>query len=117
MSTFERWLTLWVAICIVVGIALGSAFPSLAQGIAGVEVARVNIPVGLLIWVMIIPMLLKVDLASIGRVQRHWRGIGVTLLVNWAIKPFSMALLAWIFIRHLFAPWLPAEQIDSTSPA
>ena len=113
MSTFERWLTLWVAICTGVGIALGSAFPNIAQGIAGVEVARVNIPVGLLIWVMIIPMLLKVDLAAIGQVRRHWRGIGVTLFVNWAIKPFSMALLAWIFIRHLFAPWLPPEQIDS----
>jgi ACR3 family arsenite transporter len=113
MSLFERWLTLWVAICIVVGIALGSAFPGLARGVAGLEVARVNIPVGLLIWVMIIPMLLKVDLGAIGRVGRHWRGIGVTLFVNWAIKPFSMALLAWIFIRQVFAPWLPPEQLDS----
>ena len=113
MNAFERWLTLWVALCIVVGIALGHAFPGLARGIAALEVARVNIPVGLLIWVMIIPMLLKVDLGAIGRVGRHWRGIGVTLFVNWAIKPFSMALLAWVFIRHVFAPWLPADQLDS----
>ncbi len=113
MNFFERWLTLWVALCIVVGIALGTAFPGLVRAIAALEVAQVNIPVGLLIWVMIIPMLLKVDLGAIGRVGRHWRGIGVTLFVNWAVKPFSMALLAWIFIRHLFAPWLPADQLDA----
>jgi ACR3 family arsenite transporter len=113
MNAFERWLTLWVALCIVLGVAFGHAFAELARGIAAIEVARVNIPVGLLIWVMIIPMLLKVDLGAIGRVGRHWRGIGVTLFVNWAVKPFSMALLAWIFIRHVFAPWLPAEQLDS----
>jgi len=113
MNAFERWLTLWVALGIVAGIALGHVFPGPARAIAALEVARVNIPVGLLIWVMIIPMLLKVDLGAIGRVGRHWRGIGVTLFVNWAIKPFSMALLAWVFVRQVFAPWLPADQLDS----
>jgi ACR3 family arsenite transporter len=77
------------------------------------EVARVNIPVGLLIWVMIIPMLVKVDFGALHEVRQHVRGIGVTLFVNWLVKPFSMALLGWLFIRHLFAPWLPADQIDS----
>jgi ACR3 family arsenite transporter len=110
---FERWLTLWVFLCIVAGIALGQLFPSLFQALGRMEVARVNIPVGLLIWVMIIPMLLRIDFGAIGQVRRHMRGIGVTLAVNWLVKPFSMALLAWIFIRNVFAPWLPAEQIDS----
>jgi ACR3 family arsenite transporter len=113
MSVFERYLTLWVFVCIVVGIAVGQVFPGVSQAVGRMEVARVNLPVGLLIWVMIIPMLLKIDFGAIGQVSRHWRGIGVTLGVNWLVKPFSMALLAWIFIRHLFAPWLPAEQIDS----
>jgi ACR3 family arsenite transporter len=110
---FERWLTLWVFLCIVAGIALGQLFPALFHALGRMEVARVNIPVGLLIWVMIIPMLLRIDFGAIGQVRRHMRGIGVTLAVNWLVKPFSMALLAWIFIRNVFAPWLPADQIDS----
>jgi ACR3 family arsenite transporter len=113
MSLFERWLTLWVALCIVAGVVLGQLFPAPFQALGRMEVAQVNIPVGLLIWVMIIPMLMKVDFSTLHQVREHWRGIGVTLLVNWAVKPFSMALLAWLFIRHGFAPWLPAEQIDS----
>jgi len=110
---FERYLTLWVALCIAVGIALGQWMPGVFHGIAALEVAKVNVPVGVLIWVMIIPMLLKIDFGALGQVQAHWRGIGVTLFVNWAVKPFSMALLAWVFLRHVFAPWLPAAQIDS----
>jgi len=113
MTMFERYLTLWVFICILVGIGAGQLLPEAFQAIGRMEVARVNIPVGLLIWVMIIPMLVKVDFAALHEVRQHVRGIGVTLFVNWLVKPFSMALLAWIFVRHLFAPWLPAEQIDS----
>ena len=113
MSLFERWLSLWVGLCIVAGIVLGRWLPGPVQAIGRLEVAQVNLPVGLLIWVMIIPMLLRVDFGALHQVRRHWRGIGVTLFVNWAVKPFSMALLAWIFIRQLFAPWLPAEQLDS----
>ena len=113
MSIFERYLSVWVLLCIVAGIALGQLFPSLFQAVGRMEVAQVNLPVGLLIWVMIIPMLLKVDFASLSQVRQHWRGIGVTLFVNWAVKPFSMALLAWIFVRHVFAPYLPAAQADS----
>ncbi|NMG66199.1 ACR3 family arsenite efflux transporter [Azoarcus indigens] len=113
MSVFERYLTLWVALCIVAGIALGQLAPQLAQAIGRLEVAQVNLPVGLLIWVMIVPMLLKVDFGALGQVRQHWRGIGVTLFINWAVKPFSMALLGWLFIRQVFAPWLPAEQLDS----
>jgi ACR3 family arsenite transporter len=112
LGFFERYLTLWVALCIVAGIALGQLAPDLVRAIAGLEVARVNLPVGLLIWVMIIPMLVKIDFGRLHEVRQHARGIGVTLFVNWAVKPFSMALLAWIFIRHVFAPWLPAEQLD-----
>ena len=113
MSVFERWLTVWVLLCIVVGIVLGQLFPGPVQAIGGMQIARVNMPVGLLIWVMIIPMLLKVDFGALHQVRQHWRGIGVTLFVNWAVKPFSMALVAWIFIRHVFAPYLPAGQADS----
>jgi len=113
MSVFERYLTLWVFACIVVGIGVGQLFPELFQAVGRMEIARVNLPVGLLIWIMIIPMLVKVDFSALGEVRQHVRGIGVTLFVNWLVKPFSMALLAWIFIRHLFAPWLPADQIDS----
>ena len=113
MSAFERYLTVWVLLCIVAGITLGKLFPGPFQGIGRMEFAQVNLPVGLLIWVMIVPMLLKVDFASLSQVSKHWRGIGVTLFVNWAVKPFSMALLGWIFIRHVFAPYLPAEQADS----
>jgi len=113
MNRFERYLSLWVALCIVGGIALGQALPGPVQAIGRMEVARVNLPVGLLIWVMIIPMLLKIDFGALHEVRRHWRGIGVTLFVNWAVKPFSMALLGWIFVRQVFAPWLPAAQVDS----
>ncbi len=113
LGFFERWLTLWVFISIVAGVLLGQIFPSSVHALGRMEIARVNIPVGILIWMMIIPMLLKIDLNAIHEVKRHWRGIGVTLFVNWAIKPFSMALLGWVFIRCLFAPYLPAEQIDS----
>lgn len=113
MSLFERYLTLWVALCIAAGIALGHRFAPLFQTIAAMEIARVNLPVGALIWVMIIPMLAKVDFTALQQVRTHLRGIGVTLFVNWLIKPFSMALLGWLFIRTLFAAWLPAEQIDS----
>jgi hypothetical protein len=113
MNIFERYLSLWVALCIATGIAFGQLFPTLVEGIAQVEIAKVNLPVGLLIWVMIIPMLVKVDFSSIHQVKQHWRGISVTLFINWAVKPFSMALLGWIFIRVLFAPYLPADQIDS----
>jgi ACR3 family arsenite transporter len=110
---FERWLTLWVFLCIVVGIALGQIFPAPFQTLGRMEIARVNIPVGLLIWVMIIPMLLKIDFGALGQVRQHLRGIGVTVAVNWLVKPFSMALLAWIFVRNVFAPYLPADQLDS----
>ena len=113
ISFFERYLTLWVFLCIVVGIALGQALPGPVQAVGRLEFANVNLPVGLLIWVMIIPMLLRVDFGALREVGQHWRGIGVTLFINWAVKPFSMALLAWLFIRHVFAPYLPAEQLDS----
>jgi ACR3 family arsenite transporter len=113
MSLFERWLSLWVALCIIIGVALGQFFPAPFQALGRMEVAQVNIPVGLLIWIMIIPMLMKIDFAALHQVKSHWKGIGVTLLVNWAVKPFSMALLAWLFIRVLFAPYLPADQLDS----
>jgi ACR3 family arsenite transporter len=113
MGLFERYLTLWVALCIVAGIALGHFFPAPFQFVGGLELAQVNLPVALLIWLMIIPMLLKIDFAALHEVREHWKGVGVTLFVNWAVKPFSMALLGWIFIRSVFAPWLPAEQIDA----
>ncbi len=113
MSVFERGLTLWVAACIVAGVLLGQLFPAPFQALGRMEIAQVNLPVGLLIWVMIVPMLMKVDFGALHQVKRHWRGIGVTLFVNWAVKPFSMAFLAWLFIRHLFAAWLPAHQLDS----
>jgi ACR3 family arsenite transporter len=110
---FDRWLTLWVFLCIVAGIALGELAPGPVRALGALEVANVNIPVGLLIWVMIIPMLLRIDFAAMGQVRQHWRGIGVTLAINWLVKPFSMALLGWLFLRHFFAPYLPAGQIDS----
>lgn len=113
ISAFERNLTWWVLGCIVVGIALGKTFPSVFELIAGIKVAEVNLPVAILIWLMVIPMLVKIDFAAMGEVVQHAKGIGVTLFINWLVKPFSMALLAWIFIRHLFADMLPAEQIDS----
>jgi ACR3 family arsenite transporter len=113
MSTFERYLTLWVFLCIVLGIALGHAFPAVFQLIGAAEVAKVNLPVALLIWLMIIPMLVRIDFAALSKVAEHWRGIGVTLFINWAVKPFSMALLGWLFIGWWFRPYLPAGQIDS----
>jgi arsenite transporter len=113
MSAFERYLTAWVFLCIVAGIAFGQMLPDVFQTIGRMEVARVNLPVGLLIWVMIIPMLMKVDFGALHEVRQHVRGIGVTLFVNWLVKPFSMAFLGWLFIRQVFAPWLPAEQLDS----
>lgn len=113
MNAFERYLTLWVFVCIVLGVALGQFFPRMFQAVARWEVAQVNLPVGVLIWVMIVPMLLKVDFGALGLVRQHWRGIGVTLFINWAVKPFSMAILGWLFIRHVFAPWLPAGQLDN----
>jgi ACR3 family arsenite transporter len=113
MSSFERYLTLWVALCIVVGIALGHFFPGVFQAIGALEIAKVNLPVAVLVWLMIIPMLVRIDFAALREVGAHWRGIGVTLFVNWALKPFSMALLGWFFISGVFKPYLPAAQIDS----
>jgi ACR3 family arsenite transporter len=113
LSVFERYLTVWVLLCIVTGIGLGQVLTGVFQAIGRMQIAQVNLPVGLLIWVMIIPMLVKVDFGALHEVRRHMRGIGVTLLVNWLIKPFSMAFLGWLFIRHLFAPMLPADQLDS----
>ncbi len=113
MSVFERYLTLWVFLCIVAGIVLGQLLPGVFQTIGKMEVAQVNLPVGLLIWVMIIPMLVKIDFSALHEVRQHLRGIGVTLFINWLVKPFSMAFLGWLFIRQLFAPYLPADQIDS----
>jgi ACR3 family arsenite transporter len=113
MSTFERYLTVWVALCIIVGVALGHFFPDIFHSIGSAEIAHVNLPIAVLIWLMIIPMLIKVDFAAIGQVREHWRGIGVTLFINWAVKPFSMAALGWLFIGHVFAPYLPADQINS----
>ncbi len=113
MGFFERYLTAWVALCIIVGIALGQVIPGVFQAIGSLEIAKVNLPVGILIWIMIIPMLLKIDFGALGQVKEHWRGIGITLFINWAVKPFSMAFLGWLFIRHIFATYLPADQIDS----
>jgi ACR3 family arsenite transporter len=113
LNLFERYLTAWVAICIVIGIAVGQGLPGVFQAIGAMEIAKVNLPVGLLIWVMIIPMLLKIDFGALHQVKGHIKGIGVTLVINWLVKPFSMAFLAWFFIRGVFAPMLPAAQIDS----
>src|SRR6201995_2177739 len=111
LGTFERYLTVWVALCILSGIVLGRLLPAPFQALGRMTVAEVNIPVAVLIWLMIVPMLLKVDFGALGSVREHWRGVGVTLFVNWAVKPFSMALLGSLFIGHLFAPWLPSAQI------
>ncbi len=113
MGIFERYLTIWVLACIAAGTLLGHLFPGTFAALGGVEVAQVNLPVAVLIWLMIVPMLLKIDFHALAGVRKHWKGIGITLFVNWAIKPFSMALLAWIFIRHVFAAYLPAAQLDS----
>ena len=113
MSLFERYLTVWVFLCIVAGVALGHGLPGVFHAIGAAELAKVNLPVALLIWLMIVPMLLKIDFAAMGEVRQHWKGIGVTVFVNWAVKPFSMALLGWFFIGWLFRPYLPAGEIDS----
>ncbi len=113
MGLFERYLTLWVALCIVAGILLGRAMPGLFQAVGAATVAEVNLPVAILVWLMIIPMLLKIDLGALGQVREHWRGIAATVGINWLVKPFSMAVLAWIFIATLFRPWLPADQVES----
>ena len=113
MNTFERYLTLWVALCIIVGIGLGHLMPDAFQAIGSAEIANVNLPVAALIWLMIIPMLMKVDFAALAQVREHWRGIGVTLFINWAVKPFSMAFLGWLFISTIFRSYLPADQIES----
>ncbi|MFK2876849.1 ACR3 family arsenite efflux transporter [Rhodanobacter hydrolyticus] len=110
---FERYLTVWVLLCIVAGTLLGHRLPDTFARLGDMQLAQVNLPVAVLIWLMIIPMLLKIDFGALGGVRRQWKGIGVTLFINWAVKPFSMALLGWIFIRHVFAPWLPADQLDS----
>ncbi|TCA02559.1 ACR3 family arsenite efflux transporter [Rhizobium leguminosarum] len=113
MSTFERYLTVWVFLCIIIGVALGHLMPGVFETIGAAEVAKVNIPVAILIWLMIIPMLIKIDFRSLAKVGTYWRGIGVTLFINWAVKPFSMAILGWLFVGWLFRPYLPADQIDS----
>src|SRR6201987_5907012 len=113
LGTFERYLTVWVALCIVAGIVLGRLLPTPFQALGRMTVAQVNIPVAVLIWLMIVPMLIKVDFGALHRVAEQWRGIAVTVGINWLIKPFSMALLGWLFIGLIFRPWLPAGQIDS----
>ncbi|MFI0546022.1 MAG: ACR3 family arsenite efflux transporter [Brachymonas sp.] len=113
MNTFERYLSLWVALCMALGIGLGQLFPNIFIALGTMEIAQVNLPVGLLIWVMIIPMLVKIDFGALHQVKAHWRGMGITLFINWGVKPFSMALLAWIFVRYVFAPYLPPAQLDS----
>jgi ACR3 family arsenite transporter len=113
MNLFERYLSVWVLLCIVAGIALGHWFPDAFQLLGKLEIANVNLPVAVLVWLMILPMLLKIDFRALHEVKQHARGIGITLFVNWAVKPFSMALLGWLFIRVVFADWLPADQIDS----
>ncbi len=113
MSTFERYLTVWVALCIAAGIALGHFFPAAFHAVGSAEIAKVNLPVAVLIWLMIVPMLMKIDFAALAQVKEHWRGIAVTLFMNWGVKPFSMAFLGWLFVGWLFKPYLPAGQIDS----
>ncbi|MEO6976193.1 MAG: ACR3 family arsenite efflux transporter [Gallionella sp.] len=113
MNLFERFLTVWVGLCIIIGVLLGQFLPGVFHAIAGLEIAGVNVPVGVLVWVMIIPMLLKIDFGALHQIKAHSRGIAVTLFVNWAVKPFSMAFLGWLFIRHVFAAWLPQDQLDS----
>jgi ACR3 family arsenite transporter len=113
MNLFERYLTLWVGLCIIAGVLLGQFLPVVFQVIAGLEVARVNMPVGILVWVMIIPMLLRIDFGALQQVKKHSRGMGITLFINWGVKPFSMAFLGWLFIRHVFVDFLPQDQLDS----
>ncbi|NGY05155.1 ACR3 family arsenite efflux transporter [Solimonas terrae] len=113
IGMFERYLSVWVVLCMVAGVVLGQLMPAAFAALGGVELARVNLPVAVLVWLMIVPMLLKIDFAALRGVTKHWRGIGVTLFVNWAVKPFSMALLATVFIGHWFRDWLPAAQLSS----
>jgi ACR3 family arsenite transporter len=113
MSVFERYLTLWVLLCIVAGVALGAGVPGAFETLARIETASINLPVAVLIWMMIVPMLLKVDFSAMREIGRHWRGISVTLFINWSVKPFSMALLAWLFLSVVFRPWLPEGEISS----
>jgi arsenical-resistance protein len=113
MGLFEHWLSAWVALCIVAGTALGHLFPAAFAALGAMEMAKINLPVAVLVWLMIVPMLMKVDFGAMREVGRHWRGIGVTVFVNWAVKPFSMALLGGLFLRHVFAGWLPGDQVDS----
>jgi ACR3 family arsenite transporter len=113
LGFFERYLSLWVFLCIIAGTLLGLAAPAATQAIGALEIAQVNIPVGVLIWVMIIPMLMKIDFSALHEVYEQRAGMAVTLSINWLIKPFTMAFFAWLFLRHLFADWLPAEQLDS----
>ena len=113
MNCFERYLSVWVFLCILSGLGLGQLWPAVFNSISQLEYAQVNLPVGLLIWVMVIPMLIKIDFSTLHQLKQHWKGISITLLINWAVKPFSMAFLAWLFIRQLFAAYLPAEQLDS----
>lgn len=113
MNIFEKYLTIWVSLSIIVGVFFGQLLPSFFQILSGIEYAHVNLPVALLIWIMIIPMLIKVDFSSLGQIKNHVKGVAVTLFINWFIKPFSMALLAWIFIRNLFVEFLPVDQLDS----
>ena len=117
MPFFERYLSLWVALCIAAGILLGRLFPGAFEALGAMEIARVNLPVAVLIWLMILPMLLKIDFHSLKEVRHHWKGVGVTLFINWGVKPFSMALLAWVFIRNVFAGWLPAAFMDAAGVA
>ncbi len=113
MSAFERYLSVWVILCIVAGVALGYYLPGVFKLIGSAEIAQVNLPVAVLIWLMIIPMLVRIDFNALHKVKDHWRGIGVTLFINWAVKPFSMAALGMLFIGTLFQPYLPADQINS----
>src|SRR5882757_3803676 len=112
MGVFERFLTLWVTLCILIGIGLGQAVPGVFHALGTATVAEVNLPVAMLVWLMIVPMLLKIDLAALGQVKSHWRGIATTVGINWLVKPFSMALLGWLFIGLVFRPYLPANMID-----
>ena len=116
MGRFERFLTVWVALCIIAGIVLGQLMPGVFRAVGDATVAQVNMPVAVLVWLMIVPMLLKIDLWALREVGRHWRGMASTVGVNWLVKPFSKALLAWVFIAHLFRPYLPAEQITAAIP-
>lgn len=112
LGFFERYLSIWVIASIAVGIGFGKIFPATIEFLGKFEWAEVNIPIAILIWLMIIPMLVRIDLQELKHIHRYWRGLTITLIINWLVKPFSMAFLGWLFIRHLFAAWLPAVEID-----